>query len=260
MILEGKTVIVSGVGNGLGREIALAAARDGANVVLGARTEPMVEKVASEIDSSGNRVAWRRTDITSPTDCEALVATAIDKFGGAHALMNVAALDAIFGGLTDSDFQSWRDAIEINLIGTMQMTKSALPALKRQGGAVVFIGSQTILMPPPEMPQMGYAASKGGLLAAAYHLAREVGPDKIRVNTVIASWMWGPEVQLYVQMTAQSQGVSEETVLAGITKDIPLGEMATIGDVAEAVVFLASDRARAITGQSLIVNAGEVMR
>ena len=89
------------------------------------------------------------------------------------------------------------------------------------------------------------------------HLATELGPHKIRVNTVVPTWMWGPPVEGYVDWMSSSQGVPPEDVIAGITKNMPLGEIPSDGDVAEVVVFFASSRARMVTAQSLFVNAGE---
>jgi NAD(P)-dependent dehydrogenase (short-subunit alcohol dehydrogenase family) len=93
-----------------------------------------------------------------------------------------------------------------------------------------------------------------------YSLARELGPDRIRVNTVLPGWMWGPPVQGYVRFTAAAEGVAEEVVLGRLAERMALPELATDGDVADAVVFLASDRARAITGQSVRVTAGALRR
>jgi NAD(P)-dependent dehydrogenase (short-subunit alcohol dehydrogenase family) len=258
MILEGKTVVVSGVGSGLGREVAVAAARDGANVAIGARTQANLEQAAADIDPSGARVAWEVTDITDAAQCARLAATAVDRFGRIDALVNCAALDAVFGGLEEADWDSWRQAMEINLFGTMQMTQAVIPALKERGGSVVFIGSQAMYW--SQVPQTAYAASKSAILGAVAHLARELGPYRIRVNTVVPSWMWGPPVEAYVNMTAKAQDVDPETIADGITAQMPLGEIPSDGDVAEVVVFFASDRARMITGQSLLVNAGEYIR
>jgi NAD(P)-dependent dehydrogenase (short-subunit alcohol dehydrogenase family) len=258
MILEGKTVVVSGVGPGLGREIAAAAVRDGANAVLGARTEANLEKAAQDIDPSGIRVAWEVTDITDPAQCERLAATAFERFGRVDALVNCAALDAVFGGLENADWDSWRQALEINLFGTMQMTQAAIPHLKERGGSVVFIGSQAMYW--SQLPQAAYAASKSALVGAVAHLARELGPYRIRVNTVVPSWMWGPPVEAYVSMTAKAQNVEPDTIVDGIASQMPLGEIPSDGDVAEVVVFFASDRARMVTGQTLLVNAGEYIR
>jgi NAD(P)-dependent dehydrogenase (short-subunit alcohol dehydrogenase family) len=98
------------------------------------------------------------------------------------------------------------------------------------------------------------------LLSATYYLAKELGPHKIRVNTIVPSWMWGPPVEGYVKYMAETQGVQATEVIEGITKDMPLGEIPADDDIAEVVVFFASERARMITGQSLLVNAGELMR
>ncbi|MYW06549.1 SDR family oxidoreductase [Streptomyces sp. SID3343] len=260
MILDGKTVIVSGVGPGLGRRVALAAARDGANVVLGARTEANLIDTAEEIDPTGKRVAWAVTDITAHDTCQALADLAVDRFGTVDGLVNCAALDNVFGGLESTAFDELRKVVEVNLVGSLAMTKAALPALKDGGGAVVFINTQSQLVPPPEAPQMAYAASKGGLTSAMYALSHELGRYRIRVNSVAPGWMWGPPVESFVNYQAQATGTRAAEVLAGLVAPMALPDMATDADVAEAVVFFLSDRAKAITGQMLLVNAGHVVR
>ncbi|NUK89255.1 SDR family oxidoreductase [Streptomyces lunaelactis] len=260
MLLEGKTVIVSGVGAGLGHQIAATVVRDGGNAVLGARTESNLAKSAGEIDPGGAHTAYRATDITDETQCDALAALAVERFGQIDAVVHVAAWDSYFGGLADADFASWQGVIDVNLLGTLRMTRACLPALKERGGSVVIIGTQSAVAAPSQVWQAAYAASKGALTSAMYSMARELGPDRIRGNTVLPGWMWGPPVQAYVQFTAHTEGVPEPEVLGRLTGRMALPELATDGDVAEAAVFLASDRARAITGQSLLVNAGELMR
>ncbi|MFC9231203.1 SDR family oxidoreductase [Streptomyces decoyicus] len=261
MLLRNKTVIVSGVGAGLGRQVAAACVRDGASVVLGARTEANLAKSAAQVDPSGARTAWRATDITDEAQCAALAALAVERFGGIDAVIHVAALDSLFGGLRDADFDSWRGVVDVNLFGTLRMTRACLPSLvARGGGSVVMIGTQSSVAAPSQVQQAAYAASKGALVSAMYSLARELGPDRIRVNTVQPGWMWGPPVEAYVRFQAHSEGVPESEVLGRLTERMALPELATDAEVAETVVFLASDRARAITGQSLLVNAGELMR
>jgi NAD(P)-dependent dehydrogenase (short-subunit alcohol dehydrogenase family) len=112
----------------------------------------------------------------------------------------------------------------------------------------------------PQLPQMAYGASKGALLSAMYYMAKELGPNKIRVNMVVPTWMWGPPVEIYVKWQAQERGVPEDEIVRGITANMPLGEIPPDEAVADAVIFFCSDRARMITGQSLLVNAGELMR
>ncbi|MFF5183906.1 SDR family oxidoreductase [Streptomyces sp. NPDC000345] len=259
-LLAGRTVVVSGVGAGLGHQVAAAVVRDGGNAVLGARTEANLAKSAAEIDPDGSHTAWRATDITDEEQCAALAGLALERFGGIDAMVQVAAWDSCFGGLEDADFTTWQSVIDVNLLGTLRMTRACLGGLKARGGSVVFIGTQSAVAAPSQVRQAAYAASKGALTSAMYSLARELGPHRIRVNTVLPGWMWGPPVRAYVQFTAQAEGVPEEEVLGRLTGRTALPELATDGDVADAAVFLASDRARAITGQSLLVNAGELMR
>ncbi|WP_415950077.1 SDR family oxidoreductase [Streptomyces sp. KLOTTS4A1] len=260
MLLQDRTVLVSGVGAGLGQQVAAAVVRDGGNAVLGARTEANLAKAAAEIDPDGEHTAYQATDITDERQCESLAALAVRRFGRLDGVIHVAAWDSYFGGLQDADFETWKGVIDTNLLGTLRMTRACLPALKERGGAVVFVGTQSAIAAPSQVKQAAYAASKGALTSAMYSLAREVGPDRIRVNTVLPGWMWGPPVEAWVRFTADTEGAPEDEVKERLTSRMALPDLATDGDVADACTFLASDRARAITGQQLLVNAGEIMR
>jgi NAD(P)-dependent dehydrogenase (short-subunit alcohol dehydrogenase family) len=258
-MLSGKTVLVTGVGVGLGRECAAAALREGANVVAAARRPDELAKAAAELDPSGERVAHHPTDITDPESCEALVESARQRFGAVDALIQVAAFEHAWGGLDDLRLDDWRTAYETNVLGALTVLRPVARAMKEGGGgSVVFIGSQAMFK--PALPQAGYGASKGALLSAVYYLADELGPDNIRCNMVVPSWMWGPNVQLYVSMTARQQGRTEDEVLEEMVAGFPLRRMADDGEVADVAVFFASDHAKAVTGQSLLVNAGELFR
>jgi NAD(P)-dependent dehydrogenase (short-subunit alcohol dehydrogenase family) len=259
MILQGKTVLVTGVGGGLGRECAASALRDGARVVLAARTAETLESTAAELDPSGERVATHVTDITDADSCAALVDTALSRFGSVDALIQVAAYENVWGGLYDLKFEAWRKAFETNVLGALTVIRPVATAMKSGGGgSVVLVGSQSMFQ--PALPQSGYAASKGALLSAMYYLADELGADNIRCNMVVPSWMWGPNVEMYVNGTANSQGISKEEVLEGITGKFPLRRMTEDGEVADVAAFFASDHAKAVTGQHLMVNSGEMMR
>ena len=258
MILEGKTVVVCGVGPGLGREVAEKALRDGARVVLAARTEAKLEAIAKELDPSGERVAWVATDLTDQEQCDAMAGAAAERFGRVDALVQVAALDAVFGSLADAPLEDFQRTFDTNVVGPVRLARAVGPVMKEAGGgSIVLVGSQAMLH--PQTPQVAYGASKGGLLSAMYYMAKELGPDKIRVNMVVPTWMWGPPVEGYVKMMAKQRDCSEDEVIGEITAGMPLGEIPADDDVAEAIVFFASDRSRMITGQRLLVNAGEVM-
>lgn len=259
MILAGKTLVVCGVGTGLGSEVARLALRDGANVMLAARTQSTLEQVAKELDPSGERVAWRSTDITDAEQCRALAQATRDRFDGVDALVQVAALDTVFGPFRNASAEDLRRVFEVNVIGTAQVVQAAAPHMReRGGGSVVLVGSQSSFL-PAQFPQAAYGSSKGALISAMRYMAVDLGPDRIRVNTVVPTWMWGPPVEMYVKMTAKQRGVSREQVIQEITSRMAIPEIPADEDVAEAVVFLCSDRARMITGQSLLVNCGEFM-
>src|SRR5690606_23791899 len=111
-----------------------------------------------------------------------------DRFGRVDGLAQVAAYTGSFGGLRATDYDKVRRSIETNLIGSMRMANAVANAMEAGGGgSIVLVGSQSMLMPLIE--QIGYAASKGALLSASYHMAKELGPSRIRVNTVVPSWM-----------------------------------------------------------------------
>jgi NAD(P)-dependent dehydrogenase (short-subunit alcohol dehydrogenase family) len=259
VLLEGKTVIITGVGGGLGRECVVRARREGANVVAAARTQDTLDSLAKDLDPDGGQLAVRATDITDPEACDALVALATERFGSVDALVQVAAFEYVFGGLHETDLETWRRAFETNVLGAMTVLRPVAKAMEAGGGgSIVLIGSQSMFK--PSLPQAGYAASKGALLTTMYYLADELGAHAIRCNMVVPSWMWGPSVQMYVGMQTQGTGKPEEEVVQEIVGDFPLRRMTEDGEVADVVMFFASDLSKAVTGQHLMVNCGELMR
>ncbi len=259
-MLRDRTVAVAGLGPGLGREVAALALREGARVVAGARNRDRLAQLAAELDPEGGRVRVHPLDVADPDSCEAFADAAFTLAGRLDALVHVAALDALFGTLESTPAADWRRSFEVNVLGTVQMVRAAVPRLRETGGgAVVLVGSQSMWL-PPRMPQIAYASAKGALVSAMAHMVRELGPHRIRVNMVVPTWMWGPPVEAYVRWQAKSRGISEEEVVAEITAQMPLGEIPADEDVAEAAIFLCSDRARLITGETLMVNAGELLR
>ncbi|HEX3706293.1 MAG TPA: SDR family oxidoreductase [Mycobacteriales bacterium] len=259
-MLEGKSVLVIGVGAGLGKEIASVAMRDGADVFLAARREENLRSVAEQLDPSGVRIGLRAADMSDPEQLAQLMDAVIEQFGKLDGLAICASADSGMGGIETTTDKQWRKTFEVNVFGTAAAVRAAFPLLKERGGSVVFVGSQQWIYPARDMQQLAYGSSKGAGVSMMYGLAPELGAHKIRVNTVVPSWMWGPNVGLYVQWQAGVQGRSEDEIRADLDRKFALGEMATDTDVAEAVGFFLSDRARSITGQTLLVNAGEFAR
>jgi NAD(P)-dependent dehydrogenase (short-subunit alcohol dehydrogenase family) len=257
MLLKDKVGIVSGVGPGLGRAIALAFVREGAAVVLGARTESYLDTVRGEIEALGGRVATAATDITDTAQCQRLVDTALDSFGHIDVLVHNAFAPDVFEPFESVDLDAWRHIMDVNLFGSLQLTKAVIPTMKAHGGgSIVFVNSMIVRKILPL--QGGYATSKGALLTAAQVLAKELGPDHIRVNSIVPGWMWGPSVQGYFAMMEAQTGRSTQDQYDDIAAHIPLGEIPPDEDCANAAVFFASDLSSVVTGQALDVNGGEV--
>ncbi len=259
MILKDKTILVSGVGPGLGSEIASRVLRDGGNVVIGARNAEKLEKIAGELDPDGKHILAHAFDITDEPCCQAIIAATEKRFGRLDGIAQVAAAEPM-GDLYSTPVEDFRFSTEVNVIGSVQLIKAAVPAFERAGGgSIVLIGSQSTELPPPS-PQLAYAASKAALRAVSIHLASELGPKKIRVNTVIPTWMWGPPVQGYVQWQAKERNVDPKVIHQELIDLFPLGEVPADDDVAEAVVVFLSDRLKMVTGEFLRVDGGQLKR
>jgi NAD(P)-dependent dehydrogenase (short-subunit alcohol dehydrogenase family) len=255
MMLSGKVAIVSGVGPGLGLAVALALARHGASLVLGARTAERLEEVAGAVADLGADVVWGTCDVTSDADCQALVARARAELGGVDILVNNAFLQPPLEPLEDVEMDTWRQAFEVNLLGTVRMTTAAAPVMReRGGGSVVCIGSMSARRIRRNFGV--YAATKSALITTAQTFARELGPDGIRVNTVLPGYIWGPSLQWWFGHLAQQQGRTRDEVYDEVAAETALHHLPTPDEIAEAVVFFASPMSRVVTGQTLDVNAG----
>jgi NAD(P)-dependent dehydrogenase (short-subunit alcohol dehydrogenase family) len=252
--LAGKTALISGVGPGLGRDIALVLAREGAQLVLSARRAEVIEHIADEVRQVGAQVLCVPADITVADDCERVVAAATE-FGGLHVLVNNAFAFGPRERLTDRDVDEWRPAVEVNLFGTVRLSVAAATVMAGAvGGSIVMINSQAMRR---NHPQRGlYSASKAALLSAAQTLAGEFGPSNVRVNSVVPGQVWGPPLQEFFAERAQRRGMTLDEVYAEVARTLPLRRIPTGADVAEAVLFFAADGSAAITGQSLDVNGG----
>ncbi|MDT4915647.1 MAG: hypothetical protein QOH89_347 [Pseudonocardiales bacterium] len=258
-MLLGKTVLIIGAGRGLGREIAAASVRDGAQVMLAARNEDRLRELAAEVGDA-DTVDYCTADMRDPAQLEALVADVDKRFGQVTGLVICAVHDTGVGGIDSTTEDEWRTSFELNVFAAARAVKAVVPLMKRTGGSIVLIGSQQWIYPARDVPQLAYGATKGAIISMMYALSRELGPSGIRVNVVAPSWMWGPTVERYVGRQARDQGRTPDEVLSGIESRFALEKMPTDGDIAEVVCFFLSDRARAISGQSLLVNAGELGR
>jgi NAD(P)-dependent dehydrogenase (short-subunit alcohol dehydrogenase family) len=255
MLLSDRVAIVSGIGPGMGRDISLAFAREGADVVLAARGADKLEAVATEVRATGRRALCVPTDIADPDDCRRLADAAQAEFGRVDILVNNAFKGGIEPLMAEADTAEWRKIFDVNVFGSLQLTQAVIPHMRRAGGgSIIFINSMSMRVIEPKFG--AYAASKGALMIAAQTLARELGKDRIRVNSVVPGYIWGAALQGYFKMLAKQQGVTPDDVYGQIASRTSLHHIPTSEEIADAVVFFASDLSRVVTGQALDVNGG----
>jgi NAD(P)-dependent dehydrogenase (short-subunit alcohol dehydrogenase family) len=255
-LLQGKVCIVSGVGPGLGRHAARSLAAHGADVVLAARRRETLDEVADEIEALGVRALVVPTNIVDPEQCDRLVATARAELGGVDVLVNNAFRFDVLKTFEEVDLSVWRKIMDVNLFGSLQVTKAALPAMEeRGGGSVVMVASMAARKPTPL--EGGYAISKGALMTATRVLAYELGAKGIRVNAVVPGWMLGPSVDIYIDMTSTNRGITADEVVGELAERMALGRVPTDEEVAGTIVYLASDLSSVVTGQAIDANGGE---
>ncbi len=262
MLLKDKVVLVSGIGPGLGIKLAIEAAREGAaGVIASARTASKLDEAEAAVRAVAPNCPVLKvvTDITDRKQCDAVVVAAIKRFGRIDALVNSAYAHGAMDYASTADLDSWLEPINTNLLGTLKLSQAVVPQMKAQGGgAIVMINTMAARQIPP-LGEAGYAASKAALANSAKWLAKELGPFKIRVNTIHMGWMWGAPVAGYVAWQAKELGIPEAQLKAQIADNIPLKEIPTDDDCARAALFLVSDYARAVTGAALDANGGNYM-
>ncbi len=247
--LDGKVAIVTGGGAlddgiGNGRAAALLLARAGARVVVVDRKPELAERTAAMIDDEGGAAVAVAGDVTSDDDCASIVATAIEAFGGVDILDNNVGIGSR-GSVVDLEPSQWERVMNVNVASMFLMSKHAIPAMiERGGGAIVNVSSISALRP---RGLTAYSTSKGAVIALTRAMAVDHGRDGIRVNCVAP----GP---VYTPMVA-GPGMSDE-LRERRRNASPLKMEGSGWDVGNAVVFLASARARYITGQTLAVDGG----
>ncbi|WP_406137729.1 SDR family oxidoreductase [Streptomyces sp. NBC_01089] len=253
-LLEGKAVLVSGVGPGLGRSLAVRSALAGARVVLAARTRSRLEAVADEIHGLGGRAAVVTADLTDDASVGNLAEKAYEAFGRLDSVIHNAFVQPARIRLLDAEPDDIRQGLDINLMAALNLTRKLVPALVESQGSVVMINSMVLRN---QLPGFGaYRIMKAGLLALARSLSVELGPQGVRVNSVAPGYIWADSVKAWFERQAAERGVDPSVVYDEIAAGTDLRRLPEPDDIANSAVFLVSDHARAITGQCLDVNCG----
>lgn len=248
--LVGKTALVTGGGQGIGRGIALALAAHGAAVALVGRTLEKVEKTAVEIEERGGRALALAGDVKVDADVERAVAAAVAEFGGLDILVNNAQ-EYGFGPIAHLDLDELEAGWQSGAMGTLRFMRASYPHLQRDGGLVVNVSSSVASDPKPANAG-GYAAIKSAIATLSRAAAVEWGPDRIRVMTLIP-FALTPAVKASID---SYEGL-EEQILA----DVPLGRFGNAEtEIGNVVAFLASSDAAFMTGSSVAVDGGTAYR
>lgn len=259
--LAGKSVIVTGGGSNIGRAIALAFAREGANLTLAEIDEAQGRKVAAEAEALGAKALVVRTDVTRWSEVQAMVRAVEEHFGRVDVLVNNVGWvrDALF---MEKPREEWEREIQVNLWSMINCTRAVLDGMvARKSGAIVSLGSDAGRI--GEFREGVYGACKAGVIALSKSIAREVGKYGIRLN-VVCPGMTMPEADedvgaLSMWRAQENRAWMTPEMRARIAKAYPLRRVARPEDVAGAVLFLASDQASFITGQTLSVSGGYTM-
>ena len=246
MLVQGKVALVTGASRGIGRAVALRLAAEGASVVVTATTQESAQKTADEIIAAGGKALAVKVDVTAGDEVAALIARTVEAFGRLDILVNNAGItrDGLLMRMKESD---WQAVIDTNLRGTFLCTREASKVMtKARFGRIINISSVVGLM--GNAGQANYCASKAGIDGLTRAVAKELARRNVTVNSVAPGFI----------ETDMTEALPEKTREA-LQQQIPLERLGSVDDVANAVLFFASDLSGYITGEVLSVNGGMYM-
>ena len=248
--LAGRTAIVTGAGSqlsgiGNGRAAAVLLARAGANVVLVDAVADRLDETAQMIAEDGGNSLCVTADVSRESDCHAAVIAGVERFGRIDVLVNNVGVVGPAESVVDIDLDDWRRCFEVNVTSMLLMSRHAIPRMRETGGgSIVNVSSLAGVL---THPRVAYATTKGAVLSLTRSMAGTHGPDAIRVNAVAPGPVYTPMVQ--------AEALTE-AARAARAAQVPLRTEGTGWDVGEAVLYLAGDRSRWVTGTTLTVDGG----
>jgi len=244
--LAGKTALVTGASRGIGRDIAVRLAEEGASVLCVATNEALLREVVGAIEGKGGKAAFAVADVSRPADADSVVEKVVKDWGKLDILVNNAGItrDNLLMRMKDEEFDR---VLEVNLKGAFNLCRAAArPMMKQRAGRIVNISSVVGMVGNPG--QANYAASKGGLIAMTKSVARELGSRGITANCVCPGFI---DTEMTQKLTED-----QRKALAGT---IALGRLGKTSDVSGVVAFLAGPGADYVTGQDIVVDGGMTM-
>jgi 3-oxoacyl-[acyl-carrier protein] reductase len=253
--LHGKTALVTGASEGIGMAIAHKLAEEGVRVAICARTESKLKATAEDISrATGVDIIPIAADLRSLDGCQDFVEQAAAQLGGVDILVNNAGASA-FGAFIDLPDEAFVDAINGKLLGYIRCAKATIPHMQRRGGGVIInITGTTQQAVPLHTPG---SACNAAIRMFSKELSIELGPLNIRVNSIAPGRIQTARADRLLEANAEAQGTTPEAILSDLVKTIPSGRVGSIDDIADAVLFLASERATYINGSALVVDGSK---
>lgn len=258
MRLKDKVAIVTGAASGIGKEIAIVFAREGAKVAIADLDQKAADTTAREIDATGKRTLGVAMDVANEQTVDEGTAQVIKTFGTLDVLVSNAGIQ-IVAPLVEFEFAKWKRLLSIHLDGAFLTTRAALRQMyKQKSGSIIYMGS--VHSKEASVLKAPYVTAKHGLIGLAKVVAKEGAPHGVRANVICPGFVRTPLVDKQIPEQAKELGISEEEVIKNVMlKETVDGEFTTVEDVAETALFLAAFRSNALTGQSIIVSHGWCM-
>jgi 3-hydroxybutyrate dehydrogenase len=260
MLLKDKIAVVTGAASGIGKEIALTYAREGAKIIIADLNLDGANATATEIAKTGAQAVGVAMDVSNEAEVEAGMAKAIAAFGGIDILVSNAGIQTV-APLDQFEFAKWKQLLAIHLDGAFLTTRAALRQMYKQGrgGSIIYMGS--VHSKEASVLKAPYVTAKHGLIGLAKVVAKEGAKHGVRANVICPGFVRTPLVDKQIPEQSKVLGISEEDVIKKVMlKDTVDGEFTTVQDVAAAALFFASFGSNALTGQSLVVSHGWFMQ
>jgi 3-hydroxybutyrate dehydrogenase len=260
MKLKDKVAIVTGAASGIGREIALTYAREGAKVAIADMNKDAADATATEIRSGGGQAMGVAMDVTDEQAVIDGVAAVVKAFGGVDILVSNAGIQIVHP-LEDFTYADWKKMLAIHVDGAFLTTRACLPHMYKsgRGGSIIYMGS--VHSKEASLLKAPYVTAKHGLIGLAKVVAKEGAAHGVRANVICPGFVRTPLVEKQIPEQAKALGMSEDDVVKKVMlKETVDGEFTTVQDVAEVALLFAAFPSNALTGQSLIVSHGWFMQ
>jgi 3-hydroxybutyrate dehydrogenase len=260
MKLKDKSAIITGAASGIGKEIAIIFAREGAKVAIADLNKDAASATAKEISDSGGVAIGVAMDVTSEQAVNDGVAEVVAAFGGVDVLISNAGIQIVHP-IEEFTYADWKKLMTIHVDGAFLTTKACLPHMyaSGRGGSVIYMGS--VHSKEASMLKAPYVTAKHGLIGLAKVVAKEGAKHGVRANVICPGFVRTPLVDKQIPEQAKALGISEAEVIKNVMlKETVDGEFTTVEDVAEVALLFASFPSNALTGQSLVVSHGWFMQ